>query len=103
MSLPSEVQKIDAQSKKCIAHAQKPFAYFKQTWLLTIRIKAKAKWFIAADQFPVNKFWTYLIFRFKAFCDIEFRIDFISVWEILCTMLGQFLAGFPLHCYSRCW
>ena len=57
--LQSEVQKIDAGSKKCIAHAQKPFAYFKQTWLLTIRIKAKAKWFIAADQFPVNKFWTY--------------------------------------------
>ena len=102
MFLHSEVQRIDAQSKKCIAHAQKPFAYFKQTWLLTIRNKAKAKKIIAADQFSVNDFWTYLK-KFKAFCGIEFRIGFISVWEILCTMLGQFLAGFPLHCYSRCW
>ena len=59
MSLHSEVQKIDAQSKKCIANASKPYAYFKQTWLLTIRNKAKAKWFIAADQFPVNKFLKY--------------------------------------------
>ena len=55
MSLHSDVQKIDAQSKKCIAHAQKPYAYFKQSWLLTLRNKAKAKQFIAADQFPVKK------------------------------------------------
>ena len=55
MSLHSEVQKIDAQSKQCIAHAQKLYAYFKQSWLLTLRNKAKAKQFIAADQFPVKK------------------------------------------------
>ena len=41
--------------KKCIAYAQKPYAYFKQTWLLTLRNKAKVKWFIAADQFPVKE------------------------------------------------
>jgi hypothetical protein len=37
MSLHSKVQKIDAQSKNCFAHAQKPNAYFKQNLIANFK------------------------------------------------------------------